>query len=273
LAKIDRITPQILVEVRIYDITIREGFEIGVDWLVGRNTPLTNITEKNTYTRTDTTTSPTDTSEETITTTTNTPSDPCDGILSVLTQTIIPGTTGYQIEDIDEITKENTQTWLRETYRKSKPFAGGSFDTTSGGTVRFGLLNDAVDVEFVLNILHTEKNAKLLANPRILVLDNETALFDIVTEHPYVERTISGGTVTESVKFKNVGIKLEVTPKITRDSMLRLHIVPEFGVFVERVQLATSNVPVVDTRKVDTIALVKDGQTVVLGGLRKKDTT
>ncbi len=273
LAKIDRITPQILVEVRIYDITIREGFEIGVDWLVGRNTPLTNITEKNTYTRTDTTTSPTDTSEETITTTTNTPSDPCDGSLSVLTQTIIPGTTGYQIEDIDEITKENTQTWLRETYRKSKPFAGGSFDTTSGGTVRFGLLNDAVDVEFVLNILHTEKNAKLLANPRILVLDNETALFDIVTEHPYVERTISGGTVTESVKFKNVGIKLEVTPKITRDSMLRLHIVPEFGVFVERVQLATSNVPVVDTRKVDTIALVKDGQTVVLGGLRKKDTT
>ena len=55
--------------------------------------------------------------------------------------------------------------------------------------------------------------------------------------------------------------------------MLRLHIVPEFGVFVERVQIATSNVPVVDTRKVDTIALVKDNQTVVLGGLRKKDTT
>jgi len=53
--------------------------------------------------------------------------------------------------------------------------------------------------------------------------------------------------------------------------MLRLHIVPEFGIFVERVTLVTTDVPVVDTRKVDTIALVESGQTVVLGGLRKKE--
>ncbi len=273
LEKIDRITPQILVEARIYDITIREGFDIGVDWHVGRNTPLTDITETNTHTRTDTTTSPTNTTKTTITDTTDTVDPNNNGVVTVIAQTIEPAITGYQIEDIDEITKENSQTWLRESYRKSKPFAGGSFDKMSGGTVRFGLLNDAVDVDLVLNILHEEKNAKLLANPRILVLDNEEALFDIVTEHPYVERTISAGTVTESVKFKNVGVRLTVTPKVTRDGMLRLHIQPEFGVFVERVTLSTTDIPVVDTRKVDTIALVKDGQTVVLGGLRKKDTT
>jgi len=54
--------------------------------------------------------------------------------------------------------------------------------------------------------------------------------------------------------------------------MVRLHIIPEFNVLVERVSLATqtTNVPVVDTRKVDTIALVKSGTTVVLGGMRKK---
>jgi len=52
--------------------------------------------------------------------------------------------------------------------------------------------------------------------------------------------------------------------------MLRLHILPEFGVLVERVTISASDVPVVDTRKVDTIALVQDGQTVVLGGMRKK---
>jgi len=273
LDKIDRITPQILVEARIYDITVREGFDLGVDWHVGRNTPLTNITEASTHTRTDTTTSPTDTTKTTITDTTDTVEPNNTGVVTVITQTIEPAITGYQIEDIDEITKENSQTWLRESYRKSKPFAGGSFDTMSGGTVRFGLLNDAVDVDLVLNILHTEKNAKLLANPRILVLDNEEALFDIITEHPYVERTISAGQITETVKFKNVGVKLQVTPHVTRDGMLRLHIQPEFNVFVERVTLSTTDVPVVDTRKVDTIALVRDGQTVVLGGLRKKDTT
>jgi len=281
LDKIDRITPQILVEARIYDITVREGFDLGAEWNVGRNTPLTDITETNTHTITDTTTGATGPTTATTSTQTQTfdnlvdPLNPAtDGTTTqAVTTSGTAGTTADTTTDIDEITKENSQTWLRESYMKSKPFAGGSFDKESGGTVRFGLLNDAVDVEFALNILHTEKNAKLLANPRIMVLDNETTFFNIVTEHPYVERTISGGTVTESVRFKPVGINLQVTPHVTREGMVRLHIVPEFGVFVERVQLATSNVPVVDTRKVDTIALIRDGQTVVLGGLRKKDST
>jgi type II secretory pathway component GspD/PulD (secretin) len=116
-------------------------------------------------------------------------------------------------------------------------------------------------------------DAKLLANPRILVLDNEEATFDIVTEHPYVERTITAGSTTETVKFKNVGVKLVVTPHVAGDNMLRLNIAPEFSVLVTRVQVASSNVPVVDTRKVNTIALVRDGQAVVLGGLRKKETS
>ena len=42
---------------------------------------------------------------------------------------------------------------------------------------------------------------------------------------------------------------------------------------MERVTLSSSDVPVVDTRRVDTIALVRDGQTVVLGGMRKKDVS
>ncbi|MHC4148889.1 MAG: type II secretion system protein GspD, partial [Planctomycetota bacterium] len=90
-------------------------------------------------------------------------------------------------------------------------------------------------------------------------------------EHPYVERTITGNIVTETVKFKNVGVNLEVKPHVTRDGMIRLHVKPEFNVFVTRVTIASSDVPVVDTRKADTITLVKDGQTIVLGGLRKKD--
>jgi type II secretory pathway component GspD/PulD (secretin) len=47
---------------------------------------------------------------------------------------------------------------------------------------------------------------------------------------------------------------------------------PEFNVFIKRINLSSdsTNVPIVDTRKVDTIALIRDGQTVVLGGMRKK---
>lgn len=214
IAHIDRITPQVLVEARIYDITARDNLDLGIEWVAGRNT---------TYTGTAIGDNP-----------------------SGMTNPFL--TTGF----------------------------GGATDKTSTASVgflRFGILNSHVDLDVQLRAEREDINAKLLANPRILVLDNETAIFDIVTEHPYVERTISGELVTETVKFKPVGTKLEVTPHVTREGMLRLHIMPEFGVRVSDVALISGAVPVVDTRKVDTIALVKNGQTVVLGGLRKKEVS
>ena len=218
LDKIDRITPQILVEARIYDITSRDKLDLGVQWNAGRRTD------------------------------------------AVFTPFSTVGT--------------NPTAGPRNPFLTSG-FSNATTKTGSAvtGALRFGWLNSSIDIDVLLRAQQEITDAKLLANPRILVLDNEEATFDIVTEHPYVERTISSGDITESVKFKEVGVKLVVIPKITRDGMIRLHIQSEFGVFVERVTLSTTDVPVVDTRKVDTIALVRDSQTVVLGGMRKKDVS
>jgi type IV pilus assembly protein PilQ len=215
IEQIDRITAQVLVEARIYDITCRDKLDLGIEWVAGRNT------------------------------------------------TFAAGAIG-----------------TNPTAGETDPFivSGSSAATnktadTTQGFLRFGLLNESIDIDVQLRAEQENTDAKLLANPRILVLDNETALFDIVTEQPYIERTITGATIVETVKFKEVGVKLQVTPHLTRDGMLRLHIAPEFGVLVTRVLAGSSNVPVVDTRKVNTIALIKDGQTVVIGGLRKKDVS
>jgi len=217
IEKVDRITPQVLVEARIYDITSRDKVDLGVQWNAGRSgaTPLG--------------------ADPLVTSPTSGPRNP----------------------------------FLTSGFSNSTTKTG----TSVTGALRFGWLNKSVDLDVLVTAQEEVTEAKLLANPRILVLDNQKATFDIVTEHPYIERTETTGTTTETVRFKEVGVKLEVTPKITRDGMIRLHIIPEFGVFVERVQLSTSNVPVVDTRKVNTIALVEDGQTVVLGGMRKKDVS
>jgi len=210
IAHIDRITPQVLVEARIYDITAQNKLDLGIEWVAGRNTTLGSTIGGN-------------------------------------------PTAGH-----------------------TNPFLTSGFDgttdktsTASEGFLRFGILNTHIDIDAQLRAEQADINAKLLANPRILVLDNETALFDIVREIPYKETSTTGNTATETVKFKPVGVKLKVTPHVTRDGMLRLHIMPEFGVIVSTD--AVTNVPTIDTRKVDTITLVKDGQTVVIGGLRKKD--
>ncbi|MFZ2147646.1 MAG: secretin N-terminal domain-containing protein [Sedimentisphaerales bacterium] len=226
LDKIDRITPQVLVEARIYDITSRDKLDLGVDWAAGRRTSWSGVNPTN--------------------------------------------------DDIT-VSKSGIDTYVGS---KTDPFITSAFSAATAKTAaatdgffRFGFLNGRVNIDAQLRAEEEITEAKLLANPRILVLDNEEALFDIITEHPYVERTISGGTVTETVKFKEVGIKLVVTPHVTRDGMLRLHILPEFGVKVSEVQVSNNPVPIVDTRKVNTIALVRDGQTVVLGGMRKKDVS
>jgi type II secretory pathway component GspD/PulD (secretin) len=108
------------------------------------------------------------------------------------------------------------------------------------------------------------------------VLDNETAEFKIISEIPYTEQssTSSGGSMT-STQFKDVGVELKVTPHVTRDGMIRLHIIPEFSVVSELGSIIPNSgglrgVPTIDKREVNTKALVKDGQTVVLGGLRKR---
>jgi type IV pilus assembly protein PilQ len=209
IEQIDRETPQILVEVRIYDITSTDKLDLGVEWDVGRRTTYVD-------------------------------GEPVGG---------------------------RTDPFINSA------FAGATNKTaaTTAGFLRFGFLNNSIDIDVQIRAEQENAKAKLLANPRILVLDNEQAFFDIVTEEPYAEKNITGTTITETVKFKEVGVKLSVTPHVTRDEMIRLKIQPEFGIVVRLAQFATGEVPVVDTRKVNTIALVRNGQTVVLGGLRKKD--
>jgi type IV pilus secretin PilQ/predicted competence protein len=253
--EIDRITPQVMVEVRIYDITSTDGFDISGEWTAGRNNPITTYTTNQREINYDHLTGAATKDE---------------------TDTIGEQTTAWQSSDAGTA-KHTSEATKNYAYRKSKPFVGGSFDSESAGTIRLGLL-DTVNVELALNILRSEVGAKLLANPRILVLDNETAEFKIISEIPYTETsdTSSGGSMT-SIRFKEVGVELKVTPHVTRDGMIRLHIMPEFGVVAEKgvktAGTALGTVPTVDVRKVDTKALVKDGQSVVLGGLRKRTVT
>jgi type IV pilus assembly protein PilQ len=185
--EIDRITPQVMVEVRIYDVTSTDGFDISPDWSIGRNNPITSST--NTKVTNELTGA--DTKNETTKTTATTWQGSAAGLAT-----------------------------SDHTFRKSKPFTGGNFDVSTGGTIRIGLL-DTVNLEMELALLVSQVGGKLLANPRILVLDNEAAEFKIISEIPYLEQsdTSAGGAMT-SIKFKEVGVGLKVVPHVTRDGMI-----------------------------------------------------
>jgi len=281
IEEIDQATLQVMVEVRIYDITSQEGFELSPDWRVGRNTPLKTTEHLRADVDTDFPATTEKITEYTETTTGNyrDGGDPPGAFTVTGTgreSTPLPLGTFYD-SDVE-----------RYTTQRRKPFVGGTFDRINGGTLRFSILDDAVDVDFVLSLLHQQVEAKLLANPRVLVLDNETAHFEIIRKIPYRElRQVAREDPITYTEFENVGVNLEVTPHIAKDGMIRLHIAPEFGTLVSqdslRVLIGQNNgqdayqnvlgVPTVDIRRADTTAMIRDGQTIVIGGLRKREDT
>ncbi|MEN6387183.1 MAG: secretin N-terminal domain-containing protein [Phycisphaerales bacterium] len=223
IEEVDRITPQIEVEARIYDMTSKDLSDIGVEWQAGLNTDFgTKATDV-----------------------TNIGIDP--------TGSTSPFTTG---------------TFLGAT--------GKTANTT--GALRFGWLNSGIDLDVLIRAQQQNIEAKLLANPRILVLDNEKANIKIIQEIPYQELTeTSGGGSMGTISFREVGVELEVIPHLTRESLIRLQLMPKFSVQTGTVDVGSEDKsfpqPVIDKREAHTTLLIKDGQTVVLGGLRKKDVS
>jgi type II secretory pathway component GspD/PulD (secretin) len=306
IAQIDQITPQVLVEVRVYDITSKEGFELDQEWTVARNAPLegdyipytdTTVTEIGpssssfSETRTDTGSNTSsfeserldDISESSLTQGNYRDADDGFGSFTTTTQGIEQrNESGETVDTIFEQRNEfsevlnsgrtdvtkNTIVPARFENLSQKPFVGGHFDRETGGSVRFSVLNDAVAINFVLSMLHQTVEAKLLANPRVLVLDNETATFEVVREIPYREMMqVERAAAVTFTDFKNVGVNLKVTPHIARDGMVRLNIRPEFGVLVG---FNDNGAPIVDARRSKTVAIINDGQTIAMSGLRQQ---
>ena len=169
----------------------------------------------------------------------------------------------------------------------SNPYLNGIFSSSTSkasgatGLLELGLLNEHIDIDILMSAARIKDASKLLANPRILVLDNETASFKAVRQIPYQELQQGGYQSYGTTEFKDVGVELEVTPHLTKDGKVKLHIKPVFSVHVDDVDLTlvgsgngiTMPQPVVDKREADTIALVQSGDTVVIGGLRKQEVT
>ena len=291
IEQIDHMTSQVLVEVRIYDVSTKEGFELSPEWGIGRNAPYTADTYL--LPQVDEI-SKTEVGEQL---TTSTELETQDNYYIIHPE---PEYNWYE-----QIRRTRTgQEWdygrseteivydappFAMNNRRRKPFVGGTFDRTTGGTLSFSVLNDAIDLDFALSILHSQVEARLLANPRILVLDNETAKFEIVREFPYRELLqVTREDPMSYTDFKQVGVDLRVTPHIARDGMMRLHIEPEFSVLVSREALSVLRgtddlgrdlyqsvlgVPVVDARRLETTAMIRNGQTIAIGGLRKREVT
>jgi general secretion pathway protein D len=117
----------------------------------------------------------------------------------------------------------------------------------------------------------------ILSSPRITALNNEEAKILVGSTEPYVTTTTTTpatGAVTtaESVNFIDVGVKLFVTPVIHDDDYITMKIKPEVSSVTRFVTTGNKNtIPVVETSEAETTVMVKNGVTIVIGGLIKDE--
>lgn len=130
----------------------------------------------------------------------------------------------------------------------------------STGRFALSLLDNDYLLDLELTAMQREGKGEVISSPRVITSNAQTALIEAGTEIPYQEASSSGAT---SVSFKSAVLKLEVTPQITPDD----NIIMELVVSKDSVGQIFQNVPSIDTRNIETTVLVRNGQTLVLGGI------
>ncbi|MBL7993727.1 type II and III secretion system protein, partial [bacterium] len=121
-----------------------------------------------------------------------------------------------------------------------------------------------------LNFLKTQTNSKLLSNPKILTMDNQKAEIAVGTTIPI--QTISRSAAGDIITFtdKNINVTIRVTPKINPDSMITLLIEPTIEDIIGYTGTGENQQPIISRRYAKTQVMVKNNESIVLGGLLKE---
>jgi type II secretory pathway component GspD/PulD (secretin) len=137
---------------------------------------------------------------------------------------------------------------------------------------------DADGVSAVLSFINQNAEAKVISAPRTVTLDNETAKIDVVRQIPIITTSPSSANTpgSSSITYSNVGVILNVTPRISSDKTVNLKVSPEvsrvFSVDVVKSGNTDNTVYTFDKRVLSTTVVIPSGNTLVLGGLVQDDT-
>ena len=154
--------------------------------------------------------------------------------------------------------------------------------TTAGGT---GISAGTVDLnnpdEFSLTALvtasDTDSNARILSTPRIMVSHNEEGIINVSESRPIITSSTSysnsDGNVRSNVEYRDIGIKLTVTPLIGADGTVQMKIEQTIENVVGTIQVDENDQPIIGIREATSTVSVQDNQVIVLGGLQQNSVT
>lgn len=141
--------------------------------------------------------------------------------------------------------------------------------TTSGN---FDMQNTFIE------FLKTQGTVKIVSSPKVATLNNQRAVIKVARQDVYFTQEQSSGTATTTSTttpvFITVGLILDVTPQIDDSGNIVLNVHPMLTEKVAEVSNpAGGTVPILDVRETDTMVRMREGETVIIGGLIKDTKT
>ena len=186
---------------------------------------------------------------------------------------------------IAEVTLDKETAYGVEGFWENKFHVNGDLITQRHGT-DFNLPTQGLatlitgdEMRAALNAFAEDGKLKVLATPRVLVLDNQTANVNVGKEVPRITNSTINefGNVVNAVQYESIGIMLEVTPHINFDGLVTMDVHPEISDIAplsESVVITPGVLsPTFNVNSADTTVAVRTGQTVVIGGLIREGET
>lgn len=144
------------------------------------------------------------------------------------------------------------------------------------GTFKFGN-NTFFNIGGLLRALQSDSDVNLLSTPQLLTSDNQKAEIIVAQNVPFPtgQSQTVGGNVLTTIERKDVGIILRLTPQIMESDMVKLDVYQEISAVTDTPQSVSGVVvgPTTNKRSATSTIIVKDKQTVVMGGLVQDNLT
>jgi len=144
----------------------------------------------------------------------------------------------------------------------------GSFNPLDA--FQFGVSYFPAGIGAVIQALTTKGFAKVLAEPNLLVKTGERGEFRAVSRIPIQVTEIAGSVATPTIVFEEVGVKLFFNPEVLDNGMIRLAIDPAEVSSITGT-LAVNGYPIIDSRSAKTNVELKDGESLIIGGLLSEE--
>ncbi len=149
------------------------------------------------------------------------------------------------------------------------------------GSFSYAITDGAGMVRALLNTLAADSKVKVLSSPHVMVVDNQQAVIRVGSQQPVPSGTTtssSGVTTSGGVEYKDIGVLLEVLPRVNSGGMVNMEVkqeVSDLGPLVATTQIGSqaSQSRSFLQRSVASKVVVKSGQTLVLGGLIRDNRT